>query len=496
VLTEIRDKHVIATPESKMDEFKLAHLSYFKKLKDGSWIAMDCAPVREFMDIPWGPSVRIKLDLEKSPLDKDQTEDMNKLLPLKSAFNLNDMGLGKTAESVLMCQYRECKKILIVCPKSVMSHWKGEFLKWWPEKEHNFKMFPSIREDDVICIINYDKLTLKSIEKFKSFRWDAVILDESHNIMNHKTQRFQSCLRIPSDYKLLLTGTPILNKPGNLWSQLYWLDPFYAGPSYWDFAEAFCEIDTRFGKSVKGLTKVIYNQMILQNILDKISVRRLKSKDGKSEPQEIWLDMYPEQEKLYKNTLDLVFEELPKEMDITNGMTHLLRLQQVTSNPGMYGLKNNPKFEFLKDYLDTYPDKKIIVFSKFSSTIDALMEFMGEKPCVKFTGDMDERERDRALFTFSQVGVRMIAGTIGAMGQGVDGLQYSSSTVFFIDRDWSPALNSQAEDRAYRRGQTEFVNVYRLCCLKSIDHKVGEMVFRKESDIRRILDEDISFGSR
>lgn len=427
-----------------------------------------------------------------------QIEDLKKMLSLKNVLNCNKMGYGKTLEATEYCRMLGLRKILIVCPKAIIEQWKDHFAKWWPE------VFCLIREDPptildngssypegIIYIINYEWLRNNShLASLKVFRWDIVICDESHKIKNKDSKLAQAVKQIPTLHKMAMTGTPILNKPNDLWSQLHWFGIFYSGRNYWEFSKNFCEFDTRYGFQFLGLTPSGTRRSLLSEGLSKISVggQTRNITDGKNYI-DISLSMTNGQKRLYSQIKKLAIDSLEEEgITINSAMDALVKLMQVTSNPGKLNQDlKNPKFEWIKEQLDNV-EGKLVVFSKHAETVKALQNFLGENVCGKIIGDMNslDRKRVKDIFTNSSAEMKVLAGTIGALGVGIDGLQKVSHTVIFIDKDWSPSLNEQAEDRVNRFGQKEIVNVYTLKMKGTIDMHIEQVVNKKLLDIEEL----------
>ena len=199
--------------------------------------------------------------------------------------------------------------------------------------------------------------------------------------------------------------------------------------------------------------------------------------------------MYPKQKKLYNDIKQLAVEALSaNNVSIANGMSQLIHLQQVTSNPGLFDIDKNIKFEWIKDLLDDNSDLKILVFSRFRQTILALNEYLNSYGIATIHGGIKNEERESEKIKFiSNENVRIMSGTIGALGESVDGLQYVCHTVIFIDKMWNPEENNQAIGRVLRNSQEMFVNVYTLVCEKTVDEKVGRVNLKKIEDIRSVL---------
>lgn len=419
-----------------------------------------------------------------------QIKDVNKMAGLKASLNANTMGLGKTIETATLLNSIR-PPILIIAPKTVVPHWQKQL-----ETHFNIssEIFPKVFDETGIYITNYEQINNDSIfTSARSFRWNAVVLDEAHKIKNRKSKMSTRIAKLPSARRYALTGTPILNKPDDLWHILNWLNWRYAGKSYWNFVEYFCNVEEDFfGKQIKGLTEDPERQALLSLIIELIGVRNpeIPIAQGKVTIP-ITLHMANKQRKLYDNVAQLMYDELPEGTIIANGMVLLTRLMQVTSNPLVVDekCKQNIKFEWIKEFLANDKSRKTVIFTKFAQTAKALKACLDSNACM-FIGETPHHDRVAELETFMSGGAQVLIGTIGAMGQGLDGLQEVSNCAVFLERDWSPALQQQAESRLYRHGQKDVVEIYYLNCEHSVDNYVGQINYRKTEDIRRVLNDD------
>ena len=419
-----------------------------------------------------------------------QVKDVERMLCVRHVLNDNPMGLGKTIEAIVAMKVLGVKNALIVVPKSVMLQWQDQIAVWWPEMAERVKVLPTKVAEDGISILNYERLLNEAtLLKLRGFRWDVLICDEAHRIKNAKSQRTKAVKSIPANRRWALTGTPILNKPDDLWSLLHYLDVRYSGISYWSFVDKFCNvIEGHWGRKIAGLTEDPVAEGLLQSMLEKISIRNSDIAPALGKLQgTVRVQMGPAQRKLYNAARDLVLDELPDNMLIPNGAVHVLRLSQLTSWPGLFepGL-SGAKFEWIKDLLEDNPNEKIVVFTRFAKSAVALVNYLG--CAVPYIGDLSPEERALNVRLFLETPqTRALVGTIGALGQGVDGLQHASKTAVFLDRDWSPELMNQAEDRLNRMGQTRTVVVHYLECAGTFDQYVGRVNLSKAEDIRRAL---------
>lgn len=430
-----------------------------------------------------------------------QVEDVLRMVNTRGFLNANRMGTGKTVETIMACRNLNAKSILIVCPKAVIGQWVAQLCKWWPERSkdiHVYELGDMVARNG-IYITNYEKVVNKKSDgKFTSFVWDVLALDEAHYIKNRNAQRTKACKAISARFRYALTGTPILKTPDDLFSILEFLDPVYTGRSYWNFVNYYCNVhDGYFGKEITGLTKVPTKINRLNKLLEAVSCRR-GNNDIAHGKQDIHVNliMSKEQTKLYDRIRKLILAELPQELTIPNGAVMLTRLIQTTSAPGIFNsdAKKFPvgvKFEWLYEQLVSN-DEKFVVFSRMSEVVNTLQKYLEEAGvgCVRYTGSMSSDAREASKNTFvNDPDCRVIAGTIGALGTGVDELQKASHICVFIDRDFSPEINAQCEDRLHRMGQQQPVLCYYLECAKTIDKKIDNTTFKRAEDIRRALND-------
>ena len=196
------------------------------------------------------------------------------------------------------------------------------------------------------------------------------------------------------------------------------------------------------------------------------------------------------QRELYRREKQLLLDKLPENCTIANGAVLAMRLRQTTSWPGLFLEKENgPKFEWILETCLNNPKEQFVVFTSFEQTAEALRKFLMNKLVTAFTitgkHSAEVNETNKKIFINGKC--RVLIGTIGAMGQGYDGLQKVSRIVIFIDRDWSPGIMDQAEDRLHRMGQEHPVSVYYLECRGSFDQHVGRINMNKTEGIRRAL---------
>lgn len=431
-----------------------------------------------------------------------QVEDVLRMTNVRGFLNANRMGTGKTIETVMACKNLDAKSILIVCPKSVIGQWVAKFKTWWPERADDIVVY-AIGDEVVrnkIYVLNYEKLIhKKSAGKFNSFVWNVLAVDEAHYIKNRTAQRTKACKSITAQYRYALTGTPITKTPNDLYSILDFLNPLYAGRSYWNFVRYYCEVvNTYFEEEIRGLTKNPERVKLLNDLLAEIYCRRSNEHIAKGKQAiDVPLIMDKAQQALYNKIRKLLLDQLPQTLSIPNGAVLLTRLIQATSAPQLIDPENKQvypgvKFEWVYEQLMGNPDEKFVVFSRFAEITKALSEFLKSKGigCTTYIGSMNDQQRENSKRQFiTDPTCRVIAGTIGALGTGVDELQEACHICVFIDRDFSPEINQQCEDRLHRMGQQKSVLCYYLECNSTVDNKISKVNLERAEDIRKALND-------
>ena len=492
-------KYFRVLPDSEIEARSLRHhLMGWRQKKNDPWIVAEDNLVNRIVlerDLNSIYSGIVNCAEVDSRLKEYQQGDVRLMQRLKHCLNANPMGLGKTVEAIKALEVMEAESVCIVVPKIIRQQWVDQIKYWWGRDAEIYEKQISL-EAGKIYVINYDKLrNEKILAKFRRFRWDVLVLDEVHKIKSRESKQSIAVKLIPSARRIALSGTPILRYVDDLWSILNFLGEEYSGKSYWAFAEYFCEIEkTPWGNKIVGTTDDPYRQAMLKQLLSLFMIRHESIEVAYGKTQEtVRLPMTKEQRNLYRKEKPLLLDQLPENCTISNGAVLAMRLRQTTSWPGLFiEDEPGPKFEWIYEQCINNPSEQFVVFTAFEQTASALSQWLFNKSvrAVSITGKKSAYDNELSKMRFLKGKAQVLVGTIGAMGQGYDGLQEVSRIVIFIDRDWSPELMKQAEDRLHRMGQQHPVNVYYLECQGSFDQHVGKINMNKSEGIRRALEDD------
>lgn len=435
-----------------------------------------------------------------------QEEGIEKMVKMENVLLADQMGLGKTIQVIAVINeiYKDKKaRILIICPAALKRNWYNELLKWnttklrWAIACSAF--FPSGYD---ITIINYDILKCWTHELHK--QWDLIVLDECHYLKNVKSKRnnivFGSAVKpaIEAKRKILISGTPMVNRPIEIYPALHYLlpDKFRRKAA---FGKKFCDLKKQYwgqyGRSYwdySGSSNVILLQAILKKY---IMIRRLKSEVLKDLPvkmrQVIEIDLdSPEAEKLIdkekklaKKIYGLTFESIlgnkPSEKNFSVDFSELSKVRQEI---GL--LKIKLIIPMLKLMLEE--SKKVVVFCHHQKVIKCLSDTF-KSECVVIKGDTPLKEREKRIQDFQKdVGIKMFIGSIQASGVGIT--LTAASHVVFAEMTWVPGELLQAEDRVHRIGQDNAVLIQYIVAPDSVDAHVAKIVSEKSEILKLALD--------
>lgn len=358
------------------------------------------------------------------------------------------------------------------------------------------------RDEDIadfewgFLIVHWDALRLSP--RLITTPWDWIVADEVHGIRNRKTQRTKALKKLRTRYKRGLSGTPMVNRPDELWSTLNWLYP-KTFSSYWRYWESYC----RYEISPQGYRVFLGPKNIpkLREEIKPFFLRRTKEEVLPDLPEKYYsrvvVDLHPAQRKAYdqmrQRSLAWVGEHSDEPLPAPTVLAQLTRLRQFTTayaeldEQGMVRMSEpSSKLDALMELLDD-TDEPVVVFSQFKQVV-RLVEARLQKAGIShvaMTGDTPSEDRGDLISGFQDGKYRVFLATIQTGGVGVT--LHRASTVVFCDRSWSPADNLQAEDRLHRIGQKSAVQVVVLEAENSVDQVVEEKLAMKWEWFQRIL---------
>jgi SNF2 family DNA or RNA helicase len=454
----------------------------------------------------------------------------------------DDMGLGKTIQCIAADAYRRYHagpgphKTLVVAPLTgVIDQWVEAFNSWQPHltvrRVNPKKRYLFLQEEADVYIIHPEGLRLEA-DALSQINWLHFIFDECHRIKNRKTKTAKAAVAVgkQAQYRTGATGTPIENRADEMWHILKWLYPDAASrkragfnhwtqkllASYWRFYERFTlyEEDPWTGYHTITGTK---NESELRELFGPLYVRRYKQDVAKELPdkqyQKYHVDLLPKQRKAYNAMRDQLLawvgenEDQPVVAPVV--IAQLIRLQQFTLGFGEIktvtkinvdgGVRKerqetrfnlhepSVKLDALMDILDDLGDKQAVIFTTSKQAV-ALANARFEKAgisAVTITGDIGDAQRTLNIKKHQRGEAQVLVATIRAGGVGIN-LQHCDIMVF-LDRDWSPAKNKQAEDRLHRIGQKNTVHIIDIVARNTIDQRKDDVLQKKWSWIRNTV---------
>ena len=421
----------------------------------------------------------------------------------------DDMGLGKTVQVLALLESRrELRRndeekspppALVVVPRSLVFHWKAEAARFTPKLrilDHTGTARPKPGDhfDDYdVVLTTYGTLRSDAIH-FKHQRFDYCILDEAQAIKNARTLSAKAVRLLKADHRLAMSGTPVENHLGELWSLFEFLNPGMLGSA---------TVFSSAGKNPDEPTR-----MLLAKALRPFILRRTKSQVAKELPdkteQTIYCDLEANGKKLYDELRDYYRARLLKRAAAEGSgqfkiqvLEALLRLRQAACHPGLLDKNRidepSAKVDTLLEQLDQVLEEnhKVLVFSQFTSLL-AIVRRRLERATIPYLY-LDGRTRDRQarverFQNDPQMKLFLISLKAGGLGLNLHAAEY----VYLLDPWWNPAVENQAIDRAHRIGQTRQVFAYRLIARDTVEEKVVELQKSKRDLADAIISADNS----
>lgn len=436
----------------------------------------------------------------------------------------DEMGLGKTIQALGFLNAKpEIKSVLIIVPASLRINWKREAEKWLVRDFviHVVEKVEEIPSNAEVIIVNYEKLKGKVLDSLMNREWDCIICDETHKLKNPKSQRSKKILgywdrvkkvRVPglidqAKYKLMLTGTPILNRPIEIQPVAGALAPSKFG-NFFYFAKRYADAhQNRYGWDFSGASNLAELQEKLRST---IMVRRLKkdvltelpakrrqvvelAQNGAKKAVKAEAKAYKAHEKqleLLREKADLAHASGDEKAykDAVRKLTDAAQaaFEEIARLRHEVALAKLPNVIEHVDNMIEEGIEKVVVFAHHQDVVAGLVEHYGDK-AVALTGQtpMDVRQDNVDRFQTDK-SCQIFIGSITAAGVGLT--LTASSHVVFAELDWVPANITQAEDRCHRIGQTGSVLIQHLVVDGSLDARMAHTLVDKQEIADRALD--------
>ncbi len=413
----------------------------------------------------------------------------------------DDMGLGKTVQTLSLIQRRreqgEQRPALLICPTSVIGNWQREATRFTPglpllvhhgSDRTKGSAFKKLANRQAMVLSSY-ALLARDHDLFQQVSWSGIILDEAQNIKNPQTRQAQAARSLTADCRIALTGTPVENNVGDLWSLMEFLNPGLLG-SRTDFQRSFL-IPVQVNRDTEAVAR-------LKRLTGPFVLRRLKTDRSiiTDLPEKIETKVYcpltREQGSLYKAVVKEVEEALEESTGIQRKgliLAALSKLKQVCNHPAQFLGDRSPlpgRSGKLKRLVEICEEllavgEHALIFTQFAGMGELLQQHLVDafgREALFLHGGVSRQERDRLVELFQkEQGPPFFVLSLKAGGTGLN--LTGASHVFHFDRWWNPAVENQATDRAFRIGQVKNVQVHKFVCTGTIEERIDEMIERK-----------------
>lgn len=436
----------------------------------------------------------------------------------ESTFLGDQMGLGKTAQAIGVINVTTPDTVLIICPATLKLNWKKELNMWltMPRNIHvlnSSDQFPTLPD---IVVMNYD-IAAKFEKQIKAREWGLFVADEAHYMKNPRAQRTAAILGkgkeikpVKAKRKMLLTGTPIANRPIEIFPLVSYLWPNVFG-NMWHFGKRYCDAkQDGYGWDFSGAS----NLEELQNLLRSSGmIRRLKADVLKELPEKTrqvvvlpsdsvksLIKKEGEKTKMIEaevKRLQKAVREAKAQKDEAayKGAVAGLRQAHNVAFTEMAAIRKElaiAKIPFVIEYVEAIiaDGEKVVVMAHHREVVDQIQNHFGLN-AVKLYGGMgtDEKTANVERFQFDPT-CNVFVGSISAAGVGIT--LTAAQKLLFAELDWTPSNMMQAEDRIHRIGQKGNALIQQLVFDGSLDAKMADTLVRKMEVIEAALDKGVT----
>ena len=408
----------------------------------------------------------------------------------------DDMGLGKTLQAIafLSSQLQENSRVLILAPSGLIYNWADEFKKFAPNLDvavvHGLKPYREtiLAEKHQVYVTSYATFRQDS-EIYRNLSFDFLFLDEAQVMKNAQTKIAKILRKFVVPSVFALSGTPIENSLGELWSIFQIVLPGLL-PAKKDFMKLPAE---RVAQFIKPFVMRRKKEDVLTELPDLIEV--VYKNELEDQQKAIYLAQLQQMQERLGQVTDAEFQRNRVEI-----LTGLMRLRQICDTPALFMEDykgDSGKLDSLRDLLSQIAEgnHRVLIFSQFRGMLDRIEKELPQLGLTSFkiTGSTPSQERQEMTKAFNQGerDVFLISLKAGGVGLNLTG----ADTVILVDLWWNPAVESQAIGRAHRMGQDQAVEVYRLVTRGTIEEKIQELQEQKRNLVSEVLDGTESRGS-
>lgn len=462
-----------------------------------------------------------------------QVSGTEAILRRNKVLLLDQMGLGKSKQMIDAAVERmrrgQIVRGIVICPSSLKWNWKNEIMLHAPEgfrrvvvidgdrKKRDAQWKEASQEKAQWIIINYESARIHPAEMARASKGQMLMADEAHKIKNMKAAATKVVHAIAPavPYIVLATGTPIANKPEDVYSLTQLVEPGLLGSSLWAFLDNYTVKGGFEGRQIVGYQ----NLGEFRKRLNTVSIRRLKEQVMDMPPKTyerrdvVMADDQLREYRRMQEDMVALYKEMPERdfrLKAVNVQSQLLRLQQIADGFLQSGdhkaawFNTQPKMAALEEIADEIlygdpladiPPGKLVIWSRFLAVTAMLEEKYKKHGAVRIYGDVPTQERFALVDRFqTDPSCRVLIGQVHTAGLGLN--MTAAQTQVFYDRWWSPSVNEQAEDRLHRIGQRGTVTVVTLAAKDSIDERVMQMLENKKEWSDVITGDDLRLNKR
>jgi SWI/SNF-related matrix-associated actin-dependent regulator 1 of chromatin subfamily A len=508
------------TPEKILVEFMLAETDktyhVYGKLSTKQQSKMYFLPKTQVYDDPYFEPITVNVDFtpyndilgkQGKKLYQHQEEGIKFLLSRNGSILADDMGLGKSIQSIIAALESGAKKILVVCPSSTKINWEREINvfcdetaivdgKKWKEAKFTIINFDILK--NFHSLKDKKNLDVELNRELANANFDLAIIDEAHYLKNNDSIRGKIMVELATKHNInkvwLLTGTPVANRPMDFFNLLKIIKSPIA-ENWKHYAVRYCEGKQFFRTLKNGTKKQIWltdgasNLEELASKTKNIILRRLKT-EVLDMPDKVVTPMHQQLDKKGWSEYDRLWDEYvsnriledKKTNEEQKSLVELILLRRFIAAQAIpYTI------EMAENAIEL--GRKVIIFTSFTEELEILQNHFG-KIAVKHNGPMTTTQKQKSVDAFqSNPKIKVFIGNIKSAGVGITLTE--GTVVIFNSFDWVPGSNEQAEDRAFRIGQKNDVNVYYQLFDDTISTRMWEMLNNKKDVISTIMGDKI-----